>query len=1057
MFAKIKGGAIAWMAKNSVAANLLMSILIIGGLMVGPTLKQEVFPDFDLDMVRITVPYPGASPAEVEQSVTLAVEEAVRGLDGVDKVTSQSSEGNGLIQVELLRGTDANKALQDIKSAVDRITSIPLDAERPTVSLVAARREVITVVVYGDGDEHALRSLVEQVRDDLLANPNITYVELSGVRDFEISIEVSQEVLRTYGMTLGDIAREVRKTAIELPGGGIKTKSGEILLRTMERRNLGVDFADITVVSGKDGSEVRLGDIATIVDGFADTDVATFFNGKSAALVKVFRVGDQTPIKLAAEVKKYVAELNQRLPAGLAAETWRDWSEIYYDRINLLLRNAGLGLILVLIVLGFFLEIRLAFWVTMGIPVSIIGATLLMPAFDVSFNMISLFAFILTLGIVVDDAIVVGENIYEMRKKHDSYVDAAIHGAQNVAVPVTFSVLTNIAAFFPLFFVPGIMGKLFGIMPSIIVPVFFISLIESLFVLPAHLAHQKEETSFFLFHILHWVTDHVDMVLQWFIRTIYRPIQRLCLKFRYATIAFGIAVLAIIVGLIGSGRIEFRFMPKVEGDQSQASIELAYGVAVEDTQRVAKHILKCAQEILDEYGDGHSRGILAQVGVPPMQGGPASAGAAQDGSHLASIMVYFVPIDKRPFTAVEFTNKWRKRVGSIPGLELMTFKYNIGPSAGSPIDVQLIHHDVPTLERAAEELGRNLEKYNGIRDIDDGFSLGKPQLNFKLKQAARALGLRAEDLGRQVRNSFYGAEALRQQRGRNEMKIMVRLPKEERRSEYYLEELLIRTPQGGEIPLFEAASVQRGRAYTVIKRDDGRRVLNVTADIIEGAGSSQKILADLRQTVLPKLMKKYRGLSFSFEGEQRDQRKSFKALAYGFLFVLIVIYAMLAIPFGSYVQPIVIMVSIPFGIVGAVLGHSLMGYELSMISMMGIVALAGVVVNDSLVLIDAANQFHKEGKEPFEAISSAGQRRFRPILLTSLTTFFGLMPMIFETSVQARFLVPMAISLGYGILFATIITLLLVPSFYLVIEDLRAILTTIGILDEEEPQNESDD
>ena len=1051
MFSNEKGGAIGWMAKNSVAANLLMSILIIGGLMVGPTLKQEVFPDFDLDMVRISVPYPGASPAEVEQSVILAVEEAVRGLDGVDKVTSTASEGNGLVIVELLRGTESNKALQDIKSAVDRITSIPEEAERPTVSLLAARREVITVVVYGDGDEHALRALVEQVRDDLLANPNITYVELSGVRNYEISIEVPQEVLRTYGLTLDDVAREVRKTAIELPGGGIKTNRGEILLRTMERRDLGIEFADVPIVSGRDGSEVLLGDIATIVDGFADTDVATYFNGKPAAMVKVFRVGDQTPIKLAAEVKKYVASLNARLPKGMAAETWRDWSEIYYDRISLLLRNAALGLILVLIVLGTFLEIRLAFWVTMGIPVSIIGAALIMPLFGVSFNMISLFAFILTLGIVVDDAIVVGENIYEMRKRNDNYLDAAIEGAKNVAVPVTFSVLTNIAAFFPLFFVPGVMGKLFGIMPAIIVPVFAISLIESLFVLPAHLGHQKEESSFFLFAILNWITNHVEIALEWFIKTIYRPIQRLCLNFRYVTVSFGLAVLLIIVGCIASGRIEFRFMPKVEGDQSMASIELAYGVPVEDTARVTKHILSCAQKILDEYGEGHSRGILAQVGVPPMQGGPGrAAGVDQDGSHLASIMVYFVPIDKRPFTAVEFTNKWRKCVGAIPGLELLTFKYNIGPSAGSPIDVQLIHHDVPTLERAAEDLGRRLEKYNGIRDIDDGFSLGKPQLNFKLKPAARALGLRADDLGRQVRNSFYGAEALRQQRGRNELKVMVRLPTNERRAEYYLEELLIRTPQGGELPLFEAASIERGRAYTQIKRDDGRRVLNVTADVIEGAGSSQKILADLTSTVLPELMKKYRGLTYSFEGEQRDQRKSFQALGYGFLFVLIVIYAMLAIPFGSYVQPIVIMVSIPFGIVGAVLGHALMGYELSMISMMGIVALAGVVVNDSLVLIDAANQFHREGNVPFEAISSAGQRRFRPILLTSLTTFFGLMPMIFETSVQARFLVPMAISLGYGILFATIITLLLVPAFYLIVEDLRALFTYVGILDEEE-------
>jgi len=1041
-------GPIAWMTRNSVAANLLMAVLIVGGLIMGPTIKQEVFPEFTVDQVRVTVPYPGASPEEVEQSVVLAVEEAVRGLDGVDKVTSQATEGSGSVTIELLLGTDGNRALQDIKSAIDRITSFPEDAERPTVSLVIARHEVITVVAYGDTTERVLRELVEKIRDDLLTNPEITYVELDGVRPFEISVEIPQDTLRAYGLTLDDVAAEIRRTSIELPGGGIKTDGGELLLRTAERRDKGREFADVPIVSGTDGTVVKLGDIATIVDGFADTDVVTTFNGLPAALVKIYRVGEQGPITVAAEVKKYVADLQRNLPPGLHAETWRDFSEIYYDRIHLLLRNAALGLVLVMVVLGLFLEVRLAFWVTMGIPTSIIGAVLLMPLFGVSINMISLFAFILTLGIVVDDAIVVGENVYELSKTRPDFVEAAIVGTRQVGVPVVFSVLTNIAAFVPLFFIPGVSGKLFGIMPAIIVPVFTISLIESLFVLPAHLAHQRPVSRVALFTALNAMTAWVDRLLQWFVATFYRPAQRACLTFRYPTIAAGFALLATIVGLVASGRVEFAFLPKVEGDQSTAYAELPYGVPVEDTEVVTRKLVGCAQQLFEDLGGLDTcRGILAQIGSASMEMGPPGMAAASSGSHKTQVMTYLVPLGQRTFTAAQFTHRWRQCVGELPGLELLTFKFNIGPSAGSPIDVQLIHRDVPTLERAAAELGKLLENYDGIRDIDDGFSMGKPQLDFKIKPAARAMGIRPADLGRQLRSAFYGAEALRQQRGRHEIKVMVRLPERERRSEYFLETLKIRGPQGGEIPIFEAASMTRNRAYTVIRRDDGRRVLNVTADIIDGVGNAQKILADLKARVLPRLLDGYPGLAYSFEGEQRAQRESFQALILGFVFVLVVIYAMLAIPFGSYVQPLVIMVSIPFGVVGAVLGHVLMGYELSMISMMGIVALAGVVVNDSLVLIDAANQFSAEGMTPFEAISAAGQRRFRPILLTSLTTFFGLMPMIFETSVQARFLVPMALSLGYGILFATVITLLLVPCYYLVVEDLRAFLVRLGILE----------
>jgi len=1030
-------GPISWMARNAVAANLLMAVLLVGGLLIGTRVKQEVFPEFELDFVTVTVPYPGASPSEVEQGILLAIEDEIRGLDGIKEVRSRAAEGVGTVSVELLLGTDTGKALQDVKNAVDRVTTFPKDAERPIVSQLSTRREVISIVLYGDLDERSLRGLAEQVRDELLQKPGITLVEIGGVRPLEISIETPQANLRAYGLTLDGIAREVARAAVELPGGGIKTRGGEVLLRTEERRDFGREFGNIPVLSKSDGTRVLLGDIAAIKDGFEDTDEAAFFNGKPAVMVRVFRVGDQTPLGIAKIVKKHLEELRRRLPPGVEAAKWNDWSDIYRERMGLLVRNACIGLVLVLALLGAFLELRLAFWVTMGIPVSFLGALLLMPMLGLSINMISLFAFIMALGIVVDDAIVVGENIYQLRQEGRPYLNAAIVGARLVAVPVVFSVLTNMAAFGPMLFVPGFSGKIFRVIPIIVIAIFTISLIESIFILPAHLGHQRPGRKRGVVAFVFRQQQRIGRLLELFVQWIYRPVLRATLRVRYLTIAVGLALLVLTIGLVAGGRVGFRRFPRLPGDGCIASVALAYGTPVARTRAIQERMVKAAMKVLAPYGgDDITLGIYSQVGAPLAVHGPGESGQGNRGSHLAAVGVSLVGADKRKIGIEEFTKAWREEIGDIPGLESLSFTYTVGPQGRSPIDVQLTHADVAALESAASEVAEALGSFRGVRDIDDGFSRGKPQLDFKLRPEARSLGITAADLGRQVRDSFYGAEAFRQQRGRDEVKVMVRLPESERASEYNLEQLLIRSPAGGEIELPEAARIVRGRAYTEIERSQGRRVMNVTAELVPGEGDIATVLAALQKDVLPGILARHPGLGYSLEGEEREWRDSMSSLGRGFILAMIVIFGMLAVPLKSYIQPIIVMAAIPFGIVGAVIGHMVMGFSLSLVSMMGIVALSGVVVNDSLVLVHATNRY-REGKTPFDAVYEAGARRFRPILLTSITTFGGLAPMIFETSFQARILIPLAISLGYGIIFSTLITLLIVPSLYLIVEDLK--------------------
>jgi multidrug efflux pump subunit AcrB len=1013
-------GPVAWMVHNRVTPNLLMLFLIVGGLFMSTKIKQEVFPEFSLDMVNIRISYPGASPEEVEQGIILSVEEAIRGLEGIKEIQATANEGSANINAELMEDADQQKVYNEIKQEIDRIQSFPEDAERPTVTLVARKQEVLTLQLYGNVNEWQLREVSESVRDRLLQHQGISQLELSGDRDYEIQINIKPETLRSYNLTLEQIAQRISQNAVEIPGGSVKTAAGEILVRLTERRDWAYEFGSIPVQNTPTGSNVLLGDIADIKDTFVETDKVATFNGQPTIGIDVYRIGNQTPIGVSDAVKEVMQSMEAELPVGIEYQILDDGSDVYRQRIELLLRNAFQGLILVMICLSLFLEVKLAFWVMMGIPISFLGGMLFFPGMDVSINMISLFAFIISLGIVVDDAIVAGENIYEYRQKGMSAIEAAIKGAGDVATPIAFSILTNIVTFIPLYFVPGYMGKIWKVIPVVVGTVFLISWFEALFILPAHLAYSKlktEKEKGFVEHL----QDKIAAGLKTVVNRFYIPVMEVCLKYRYITTAIGMGSLIVIIGYVASGRMSLTFMPKVESDKAVVNAEIPFGSPISKSLAVRDQLEQSAMKVIEENGgDRLSMGIFSVVNGESIK-----------------VTAYLTDPKTRPINTGTMTQRWREATGNIRGLEYIRYQSDSGgPGSGSALTVELTHRDINTLRDASHTLATRLQEFPAVKDIDDGYAAGKEQLNFKMLPEGQSLGLTAYSVARQVRSAFYGIEPIRQQRGRSEIKVRVQYPREYRESESDIEQFLIRTPSGMEIPLNQVAAVERGRSYTKINRRDGHRTVTIAGDV-EPDKDTPLVLDALREEILPQLQSDFPGLVWSFQGRQASMRESTDSLKTNFLIALMGIYFLLAIPFRSYTQPAIVMFAIPFGIVGAVLGHMIMGYDLSLVSMMGIVALSGVVINDALILIDNANQRRLEGMDWQESIIQAGARRFRPIMLTTVTTFGGLAPMIFETSRQARFMVPMAISLGYGILFATAITLVFIPTLYLINRDIN--------------------
>ena len=1037
-------GPIAWFAKNSVAANLLMVVILTGGLLTTVSSKPEVFPEFSLDMITVSVPYLGAAPEEVEEAVCVRIEEALQGIEGIKRITSTASEGMGSVRIELETGAELSKVLDDVKARVDAISTFPEETEKPLVQEITNQRQVINLALHGNVPERTLKSLAERVRDEIAALPGITQVEVANARPYEVSIEVSEGQLRRHGLTFDQVANAVRRSSLDLPGGSVKTDGGEFLLRTKGQAYNGAEFEDIVLLTRPEGTHVRLGEVAQVVDGFAETDQFSRFQNEPALIIEVFRTGDQGALDVASAVTEYVETAKLKMPAGVSMTVWNDSSRILQDRLNLLIRNGLTGFALVFIVLTLFLHFKLAFWVSLGIPISFLGAIWMLPVLDVTINMMSLFAFIVVLGIVVDDAIIVGENVFAHRERHGDSLRAAIEGTREVTVPVLFAILTTIAAFAPMLLVEGMMGKIMAVIPLVVIPCLLFSVVESMLILPAHLAHASHAESPTSDGNRWNVLDRVGDGLKWFIQSVYRPILDLTLRWRYLTVAFGVATLVVTLGIIAGGWVRFVFMPPVEADAISVSLTMPQGTPVDTTSDAVGLIEAAAdrvrQEVKDQTGQDVFNYVYSVIGGTPTGAGggngPFGGGGSAASSNLGGVFVELSGAENRPIGSTELANRWREEIGAIPDALELRFSSSLF-SAGDPIYVQLTGTDIDQLRGAAVELKERLAQYAGVYDITDSFREGKQELKLGIKPAAETLGLSLQDMARQVRQAFYGEEAQRIQRGRDDVRVMVRYPESARRSLGDLERMRIRTPDGQEVPFSQVAVVEPGRGYASIRRVDRRREVAVTADVDDAQTTAGQVLANLEADVLPEILAAHPGVLYSFEGEQTEQRDSLGGLYSGFGIALLVIYALLAVPLRSYFQPLIIMSAIPFGLVGAAWGHMIMGLDLSLLSMFGLVALAGVVVNDSLVLVDFINRHRTAGHSLIDAVRQAGTARFRPILLTSLTTFFGLFPLIMEQSRQAQFLIPMAVSLAFGVVFSTVITLILIPSGYMILEDLQ--------------------
>lgn len=1044
---KDKKGILAWFASNHVAANLLMLVIIVAGLLSIFKAKMEVFPELSLDMISIIVPYRGASPADVEDGVLLRIEEAIAGVDGIKRMTSTASEGAGSTLVEVEEYADSKEVLDDIKAEIDTIMTFPVETEKPVISELKTRHKVISVVIFGDVSEKSLREITDQIRNDLTSMPNISQIDLAGVRPYEISIEIPEENLRRYKLSFDQIAMAVRNSSLDIPAGSVKTTGGEILVRTKGQKYYGSEFKDIIVLTRNDGTRLRLGDIAKVTDGFEDVDLYSKFDGKRAAFLQVFRTGDQDALDIAGTVKKYISQKTKYLPEGVSISLWEDDTEVLKDRVNLLERNGCYGLILVFLCLTLFLNMRLAFWITLGIPISFLGAFWILPHFDVTINMMSLFAFIMVLGMVVDDAIVVGENIFAYRQKGVNVVDAAINGVREMAMPVTLAVLTTMFAFIPLAYTEGIMGKILRVLPIVVVGVLGFSLIEALLILPAHLSSKRRLKENFFIRFTDRINQATENALTRFVNGPFASMVFKAIKWRYVTLAVGIAIFLATIGIIVGGYIQFVFFDTIEADNMIATLTMPQGTPIEQTRQIVERIEAAALQAVREF-DSQRPGepslmkhISVTVGGTPAAsrtGGPVQVDTGVSGqSHLGEVNVELLGAESRgDVSSVDIKNRWRELTGEIPGISSLTFMAEFS-TTGNPIEVELSHENFDTLLLAVEDMKDMLRKYSGVSDIADSFEPGKTELKLKLKESGRTLGLTLSDLARQIRQGFYGEEAQRIQRGRDDIRVMIRYPEEERKSIADIENMRIRLPDGTEIPFKTVAEVSYGRGYATISRIDRRRVVSVTADVDESKANSNEINRSLMANELPELMNKYQGLQYRYAGEQREISESLGSLWTNFIIALMAIYALLAVQFRSYSQPGIVMSAIPFGIVGATIGHLLMGYNLGILSLFGIVALSGVVVNDSLIMIDLINRERQSGMALPRVLRDCATRRFRPIMLTTLTTFCGLLPMITEKSLQARFLIPMAISLAFGVMFATCITLLLVPSLYMILEDVK--------------------
>ncbi len=1098
-------GPIAWFARNPVAANLLLGVIVMAGLVSLPSMPQKSFPDLDYNLITVSVFYLGAAPEEVEEGVCIRVEEALEGVQGVDKLDSSAVEGVCLVTVELFENADASRALDDVKNRVDAIDTFPEETEKPVITLVDPERGVIDLAVTGPTDERELKVLGQRVRDEIAALPYVTQVELANSRPYEISLEVSEASLRRYGLSFDELAGAVRAASLDLPGGSIKTRAGEILLRTKGQAYWGEDFEKLTVLTRADGTRVQLSDVATVVDGFEDTDQQLWFDGKPAALVKVSRIGEQDVLRITAEVKNYLATAATNLPEGVELTIWDDDSKFLRDRLDTLLDSARQGFLLVLLLLAVFLRPRLSFWVSVGVPVAFCGAVFLLSLLGMSIDGISTFGFILVLGILVDDAVVVGERVYTLQYRNGTTPDAArlmsaaIDGTRQVSVPVIFGVLTTAAAFTPVMLGPGTIGQIQNIIGTVVLCCLVFSLIESQLVLPAHLGHRKSdsaagEVGLLLVPLLgivlleiSWSTRSffalaiatVAVLVAWhlygtfegfaarvirrqqkfsdalerFIQGRYRRLVTAATDARYVTASLALAAFIGTVGALAGGHLPFSFFPSVPADRVLAKLTMPLGTPASVTRSIVDSLVQAGTDVRNEVNAENPANppithLLAAMGGQPISGaggGPNYTPSADgDKSHLAEVAMQLTPGEEREVGTLEIASQWRAAVGVLPGAAELTFD-SAGFSVGAEIDIQLEGNDLQELSTVASLIRARLAEYPGVLDVADSFRAGKQELQLDIMPAGETLGLSLGDLAGQIRQAFYGEEVQRIQRGRDDVRVMLRYTESERSSLGTLQSMRIRARDGSEVPFVSIADVQLGTGYSAIKRTDGRRVVNVTADVDRTIITANEVLARFGQGPIQEIMRDYPQVSYSLEGSQREQSESFASLVPMFILALFVIYSLLAIPLKSYSQPLIIMSVIPFAFVGAVWGHLLMKgagllNSMAIMSVMGFIAASGVVVNSSLVLVHGINTRLAEGLSVRDAVIEAAVTRARPIMLTSLTTFAGLSPLLLNQSVQAAVLIPMATSVAFGVIFSSVVTLLVVPSGYRILQDVGALV-----------------
>ena len=1024
-------GIIAWFAHNSVAANLLMAILLLAGLFSALTVRKEIQPKIEIDTITITVPYLGAAPKEVEEGVLIKIEEAVQDVEGIEELRSVANEGSGTVTVDVASGYDVDVVLDQVKLRVDAIPTFPVETEKPIISRPSFQQQVLWVTLSGDISERVLTEYAKRVQSELEDLPEVWQARSAGLRDYEITIEVSEQVLREYDLSFQQVVTAVRNSSVDLPGGSIRAEGGDIRLRAKGQAYTGREFENLVLLTLADGSRLTVGDIAVVRDGFVEGDRYSSFDQLSAISLRVLSGEDQDELVVAKAVHSYIAGKQQQLPQGIKLTAWADTSHYLQGRLDLMTRNMIFGAMLVMLILTMFLRWKIAFWVIVGIPVCFLGAFWLMPLFGVSINMLSLFAFILVLGIVVDDAIIIGESIFTEIRAKGHTMENIVRGAHRVALPATFGVLTTIAAFTPLLFVGGVLAPFFESIAVVVILCLIFSLVESKLILPVHLAHMKlkrvsEEKRGRLVRFQRYFSDGLET----FVERHYRPALETCLRNRHITVATAIAILILSIGLIAGGVVRTVFFPRLAADFLQATLEMSEGTPVTTTidaiQKVEAAIFELDREVSEEFGE--SSGAIVKHVI-----------AFKTGDLSGTLVVEMVKDEFSPLKGDEVLKRWREKVGEIPGTRQLGFSSALGgPSSGPPIALRFVGADVQVLDAAADRLVEKLRSYKGLYDIRNEFDAGPEEIQLRIKPEAEALGLTLADLGRQVRNGFYGAEAQRIQRGRDEVKVMVRYPEDQRRSVGNLENMRVRTPAGDQVPFSAVAEVLVSKGYSSIHRVDRLRSVTVSSDADLSQVEPSNVMQELTTEFIPEMLKDYPGVSFRLTGQSQDVEELINSLVKGFALALFLIYALMAIPLRSYVQPLMIMVAIPFGIIGAIVGHLLFGMALTMMSYFGMIALSGVVVNDSLIMVDFVNKAIAEGRSVKYAAVEAGTRRFRAIMLTSLTTFFGLLPMVLERSVQAQFLIPMALSLAFGIMFATAITLFLVPALYLLVDDARA-------------------